>query len=139
MIDGCPYLPLGANVNLASRVQGATKYLKTRLLITGSTYDQLNGQFQARRLCQVRVININEPVELYEVLTDHSPHGLKERYESALQHFEKQELPQAAAILGKLLVDDPHDGPSLLLMSRVVDGLLHRDDEFDPVWVLPGK
>ena len=108
------YGPLGGNVNLASRVQGATKYLKTPLLITGGTYDKLNGQFQARRLCQVRVVNINEPVELYEVLSENDPRvdGLKERYESALEHFEKQELPQAAAILGNLLVDDPHDGPS---------------------------
>jgi len=89
----------------------------------------------------VRVINISTPVDLYELLpaNDDFARDRKERYESALEHFEQQQHPQAAAVLGDLLVDDPHDGPSLLLMSRVVEGLLHRGDAFDPVWELPGK
>ena len=39
------YGPLGNTVNLASRVQGATKYLKSRLLITGRTQAKLDGSF----------------------------------------------------------------------------------------------
>jgi class 3 adenylate cyclase len=46
------YGPLGNTVNLASRVQGATKYLKTRILLTRSVRDRLKEDFALRRLCQ---------------------------------------------------------------------------------------
>ncbi len=39
------YGPLGNTVNLASRVQGATKYLKCRLLVTGSDAAKLDDEF----------------------------------------------------------------------------------------------
>src|SRR5207302_3809188 len=61
------YGALGNTVNLASRVQGATKHLKTKLLITGATHARLGTGFDARRLCRVRVVNIHEPVDLYEL------------------------------------------------------------------------
>ena len=61
------YGPLGNSVNLASRVQGATKHVKCRLLITGATRQRLKDSFATRRLCQVQVVNIAEPVTLYEL------------------------------------------------------------------------
>lgn len=135
------YGPLGNTVNLASRAQGATKYLSTRVLVTGSTKALLSDRFATRRLCQVRVVNIHAPVELYELLPQQDLHKCDwtAKYERALQHFEEQRLPEAAAVLGNLLVENPQDGPSLMLMSRVVQCLLHRNAEFDPVWELPGK
>jgi hypothetical protein len=42
-------------------------------------------------------------------------------------------------LVRNLLVDYPNDGPSLVLMSRVIDMLLDKCDEFDPVWTPPGK
>ena len=42
------YGPLGHTVNLASRVQGATKYLKADLLITSHTQAKLPADFLAR-------------------------------------------------------------------------------------------
>jgi adenylate cyclase len=135
------YGPLGNTVNLASRVQGATKYLNTRLLVTAHTQRLLPERFRTRRLCQVRVVNIREAVDIYELLPQAIPGRAdsKERYERALSLFEQRLLPEAVAILGNLLVDDPHDGPSLLLVSRIVKHMLHSQEIFDPVWDLPGK
>src|SRR5207253_6509050 len=62
------YGPLGNTVNLASRVQGATKYLKTRLLVTGATQAPLDASVPKRRLCKVAVVNIAEPVDIYELV-----------------------------------------------------------------------
>src|SRR5438105_2825065 len=56
------YGPLGNTVNLASRVQGATKYLACPLVITQSTEAELEGSFETRRLATVRVVNIADPV-----------------------------------------------------------------------------
>ncbi|MDC0322196.1 response regulator, partial [Verrucomicrobiales bacterium] len=141
------YGPLGTTVNLASRVQGATKYLRTPLLVTGNTREHLSWGFNTRRLCSVRVNNIREPVELFEI----APPGgsvehwenLRDEYEAALDHFEKCQFRRASAILGDVLVKFPDDGPSLQLMSRVVDAMLRgqegKIEEFDPIWELEGK
>jgi len=138
------YGPLGNTVNLASRVQGASRYLKSSLLVTEATFDQLDeDEFFSRRLCTVKVNNIEQPVELYEIVpldtTDWS--GLNERYEQALVAFEDREFRHAASMLGDLLVHHPSDGPSLLLMSRAVNELITDStaEDFDPVWPLAGK
>ena len=61
------YGPLGDTVNVASRVQGASKYFKSNLLITQATRDRLGPQFQLVRLGQARVVNIADPIELFEL------------------------------------------------------------------------
>src|SRR5205814_5749276 len=61
------YGPLGNTVNLASRVQGLTKYLRCPLLVTAATRAGLDDRFLARRVCKTRVVNISTPVDLYEV------------------------------------------------------------------------
>jgi class 3 adenylate cyclase len=43
------YGPLGNTVNLASRVQGVTKYLKCKVLITEATQAKLDASFSSRR------------------------------------------------------------------------------------------
>jgi adenylate cyclase len=135
------YGALGNTVNLASRVQGATKYLKTPVLITQATQEQLGAEIATRRLCRVRVQNIVEPVTLYEATaTDHPGwSALKADYEDALEKFDKQEFHLAAHLLAMLLLAHPHDNPALQLMGRAVRCLVEEPDTFDPVWELPGK
>jgi adenylate cyclase len=134
------YGPLGNTVNLASRVQGATKYLKARLLVTGATQGQLDASFPSRRLCKVAVVNIAEPVDLYELV----PPGqegwaaLQSGYEQALEGFETKEFRKTARILGNLIMQFPEDGPTLVLMSRAVNSIVD-ESAFEPVWKLPGK
>ncbi|MBL8796781.1 MAG: adenylate/guanylate cyclase domain-containing protein [Planctomycetia bacterium] len=135
------YGPLGNTVNLASRVQGATKYLKTPLLITEATRARLGDEFRARRLCQVRVVNIPEPVALYELAPTASADwaALRTGYEAALAEFERGEFRQSAASLGRVLGDFPLDGPSLILLARAANALVQEPEHFDPVWELGGK
>ena len=135
------YGPLGNTVNLASRVQGATKYLKCKLLITGATQAKLDDGFATRRLCRVRVVNIAEPVSLYELVPDDSagwPEA-KAEYEKALEEFESRRFSAAARILGNWRLEHPGDGPALLLLSRAVQCMVEEPAPFDPVWILPGK
>ena len=65
--------------------------------------------------------------------------GLKRGYEEALAAFHKAEFRQACNILGRLILDHPHDGPALLLLSRAVGCLVEEPEPFDPVMVLQGK
>ena len=136
------YGPLGNSVNVASRVQGATKYLRVDALITDATQNRLSQSTRIRRLCKVRVVNIKEPVNLYELAVDESPDWTKlcADYQAALECFESKDFRKAAGMLSQLILQYPNDGPSLILLSRVVECLVKAsDDDFDPVWELPGK
>lgn len=135
------YGPLGNTVNLASRVQGATKFVRTPLVITGATAQQIGDEFPTRRLCSVEVVNIAEPIDLYELraAADKAWADLKTRYESAFAAYEQAEFHTAARILGNLLTEYPDDGPTVILLSRAVEMLAQRRDDFSPVWRLAGK
>jgi adenylate cyclase len=132
---------LGNAVNLASRVQGATKYLKAPLLVTRETHARLGGSLPARRVCSVRVVNIAEPVDLYELAPPNRPGWatLAAGYEEALTRFERREVAAAMRVLFQLLTDHPDDGPALVLLSRAIAQRDHDPTAFDPVWELPGK
>lgn len=135
------YGPLGNTVNLASRIQGCTKYLRCPCVISAATRAKLGPEWFTRRLCDVRVINISQPVPLFELTHGQSANWgpLRENYEAALSAFQQREFRKAAALLGALLERYPDDGPSLVLMSRAVQALLDASDTFDPVWNMPGK
>lgn len=137
------YGPLGNTVNLASRVQGACKHLKTRLLFTADTFQQLDAKLQSRsrRLCTVKVVNIESPVTLHEL----APRVVgdlmdwKEKYEFALTAFEKENYRAAARYLQPLIHEQVNDGPSIVLMARAIQGLANGTAADHPIWELPTK
>ena len=61
------YGPHGHTVNLASRVQDATKKLCLPLLITAATRELLPPTYATRRLGRVRLSGVQEAVVLYEL------------------------------------------------------------------------
>lgn len=135
------YGPRGNAVNLASRVTGATKFLKCRLLLTGSTVERLNGDFPLRCIGQVRVVNVTEAVTLYDLprQTENIWQTISSIYESALAAFVDREFHRAADLLGHCLSNYPDDGPSLILLHRVVEAMVEGPSPLHPVWELPGK
>ncbi len=134
------YGPLGNTVNLASRVQKASRYLRATVLITEATQLCLGGDFLTRRLCQVRVKNIEQPVTLFEMVAPKAGAwlDLKKGYEEALALFETKQFRQAAHLLGKLAPEHPDDGPILALLAKAIQCILDEPKNFDPVWTLPG-
>ena len=122
-------------------MQGASKFLKAQLVVSGATRAGLGEEFAIRRLCRARVVNIGEPVELYEVLA--AGNGqlelLQRTYESALHEFEERRFDEAARLVGQILAAKADDGPSLVLMSRVLECLVAGPERFDAIWTLPGK
>jgi adenylate cyclase len=135
------YGPLGNTVNLGSRVQGLTKYLKCRLLTTRATREALGAGFVARRVVKARVVHIQEPVDLCEVEASGSAQRrqLFAESEAALDDLEAGEFALAARKAGTLLLDLPTDGPLLLTLSRASNALMQDGRGFDPVWEPPGK
>jgi len=134
------YGPMGHAVNVASRVEGATKYLGVPILLTDQTLKKMTVSMATRRLCQVRVIGINEPVSLFELAGQKAEENwslLKDGYEQALSLSEESRCDEALKILDQLLdeLSAQDDRPTLLLASRVAE----TDKPFDPVLQLDGK
>ncbi len=135
------YGPLGDTVNVASRVQGVTKYLGCPLLATRSTREKLTEQFIARRVCLARLVNIPEPVDLYQV----EAVGTIDRREffrdseQALVRLEEQALVESARAAAPLLRDNPGDKPLLLILARATHHMLYPDAGFDRAWEPGGK
>ncbi len=135
------YGPLGNTVNLASRVQGITKQIRVPGLISGDTARAArSADFQMRRLAKVRVVGICQPIDLFQLCARGEDRSdLCRRFEEALRLFEANDLRNAAVGLSKLVQDYPDDGPTIILLSRVVSCLTQEAMPFDPVWNLTQK
>lgn len=135
------YGPLGDVVNVASRVQGATKYLGADCLITGETLDKLRPGAAVRRLARVRVVNIEHAIDLYELVarppTDWDER--RNRYDEALAALEREALEQAASYAQRLAADFPHDVAAAALCQRVHAAGRDGASGDTTVWRLPGK
>ena len=135
------YGPLGDTVNVASRVQGASKYFKSSLLITRATRDRLGPEFRVRRLGTARVVNIADPIELFELCSPDQPNAceLALAYEEALTAFEAGEFRKTSRILGRVINTHGDDGPSFALLARAIAYIVEEPVGFDPAFRLPGK
>ncbi|MCE9524487.1 MAG: adenylate/guanylate cyclase domain-containing protein, partial [Planctomycetales bacterium] len=120
------YGPRGATVNLASRVEGATKRLGVPLLITEQTQRLLPPSIFTRRCLRAQLSGAAAPVDLYEV-----PRGLlsKEKirrmrgYEEALKLFESGDLATAFEHLVAMM-QTPHDeDAALCFLRQYIEGL----------------
>ncbi|MEM7313541.1 MAG: adenylate/guanylate cyclase domain-containing protein [Planctomycetota bacterium] len=134
------YGPLGNTVNVASRLQNATKQVKMELLITKATAQQLPSDIALRKVCQVRFVNVSRPETIFQVLTaEQAASGIKEPYEAGLDMFEAGDFSSACKQLANVVSQFPDDGPTLLLLARAVDALRNDEREHDPVWTLDHK
>ena len=110
-------------------------------LITGATARQLEGKFRTRRLCSVRLKNIEHPVDLFELVASPMPEWsqIAKDYEIALKAFEDHKLLTTIGTLSQVVARETYDGPTMVLLSRAVDAWSRDQQKYDPVWTLPSK
>ncbi len=104
------YGPRGSNVNIASRVQAATRELETSLLVTAATKRRLSPKFFTLRTCTARLPGLEQPVELFTVFPTCEAREVKSRldqYAHALRHFEHGDLIMAEVLLKELVAAGP--------------------------------
>lgn len=135
------YGPLGDAVNVASRVQGATKYLGADCLITGETLQRLPADVAHRRLARVRAVNIAHPIDLYELVAQATPDWKERcrRYDAALLALEQENWSDAVQSATRLSAEYPQDAAVAALLKRVEAAERTSKLGDTSVWQLPGK
>jgi adenylate cyclase len=104
------YGPRGSNVNIASRVQAATRQIDVPLLATEAVRRRLSSRFVTLRACTAKLPGLEQPMELFTVLPATDCHRLQldmERYATALSSFEDGDLDTAERILADLIASGP--------------------------------
>ncbi|MDR0452799.1 MAG: CHASE2 domain-containing protein, partial [Treponema sp.] len=118
------YTIMGNAVNLAARLEGVNKQYHTGgILISEYTKQEIGDEFVCRSLDRVRVVGINTPLRLYELLDEQADAGAAEAgdfasWESAIASFEKREFGAAAEIFESVAARNEEDGVARLYSER---------------------
>ncbi len=151
--------PLGPTVNIASRIQGATKqfcpkpdrddtgtlYNPPEILITESTRLGVATDLPTRYLGTIKVVNIPEPIRVHELSarTSNSWNQLRKNYEAAYRQFEERNFLEALNTLDGISKTEACqlDGPTKCLRDRALTLLQNPKliSKEHPVWMLDQK
>ena len=117
------YGPRGAAVNLAQRVETATKHLGLPILVSQSVAENVVEPLAARRVCHTTLPGISQPVGLYSPF---NPNGISsdqtqdlELYASALKAFEARDFHAALDILTQLESRNCNDPAAEFLLKAL--------------------
>ncbi len=118
------YTIMGNSVNLAARLEGVNKQYGTWILTSEYTKEAAGDGFLVRKLDRVRVVGINTPVRLYQVIDEkgESAPEMKEAVEifhAGIDYFETKDWERAKKSFNQVLKIVPDDGPATTFLKRV--------------------
>ncbi len=123
------YTAMGDAVNVASRLEGRTKYYGVGILVGEATRKLAGGEFVFREIDLIKVKGRDEAVRVYQPLgSAPREQGL---WEAALQAYRAQDWDRAESGLAELLRDEPACELYALYARRVTE---KRRDAPPPGW-----
>lgn len=114
--DRLAYTAMGDGINLGARLEGANKFWKTPILVSGETVDKLGGRVPMRRVDRVRVSGKTQPVDVFTPCADAS---LNARTAAAFEAYLARDWDAASALYTELLAENPADGVARRLLERI--------------------
>jgi adenylate cyclase len=116
------YTIIGNAVNLSARLEGVNKLYGTWILASEETVQATRGEILTRKLDRVRVVGVNNPVQLYELLDtrqDASPETLDliRLWEEAHGMYTQRGFAEAAKIF-RALAEGAADNAAMRYLDR---------------------
>ncbi len=118
------YTVIGDSVNLAARLESATKTYNVNLLICEETYNEVKDDFHCREIDTLLVKGKNIPVKVFTVLSDKKEQLSKvqldfnSKYSEGLVHFKNDEYQKAMDSFKEAKQLIPTDGPTQVFIER---------------------
>ena len=144
------YTMMGDNVNTAARLESSAKQYGIYIQIADSTYQPVKDRVVIRDLDNVRVMGKEEPVKVYELISEigQEPEQYKKilpAYHEALELYKNQEWTKSIeAFKASDALEDMFPGrktnPSRVYIPRCEHFLANPPgDDWDGVWTLTSK
>jgi adenylate cyclase len=140
------YTVIGDGVNLASRLEGATKQYGAQVMVSEFTREKIGDRFVVRELDTIRVKGKLQPVRVYEVLAEAaSPAAaavgrLQELHERGMEPYRQRRWKHALAAFEAGREAFPSDTVFGLYVDRCRHFLrTSPGEDWDGVWELKDK
>ena len=140
------YTAIGDSVNLAARLESATKLFGVKILISGHTVAELKHEIALREIDLIRVKGQDRPVAVYEPLGYHTEatfpnsRSTLEAYQRGLACYRARDWRQAMACFEQALNDHRQDMPSSIYLKRCLEYSKNPPiDDWDGVWTMMEK
>jgi adenylate cyclase len=136
---------IGDAVNLASRLEGACKQYRARILISEHTLSRLKGVYRTRPVDHVVVKGKSEPVGVYEVLDYHTTTTFPNLMDSVncfrdgIEKYRAGEWKRAIIAFEEALRANPEDPLVHMYIERCQDLADDPPADWNGVWVMTTK
>ncbi len=136
------YTAIGDDVNLGSRLEGVNKIFKTKIIISGATYQLVKDYFVCRELDKLKVKGKKQATSIYELIDfvkNKEKYIWIDIYQKGLYEYRNANWDKAITYFNRVLKTKSDDYPSKLMIERCNKLKIENPKDWDGVISLKTK